>query len=447
MFLNKMRTGIATLLTVFLVSVIAVFMITAWQARLLLSVHRNRTDSDFIAASYNAQSEVNDTVAKFLGGYPNAFTYPFSVVNKVLPDGTILNITGEKDTTTGIETITISTKREYASSRIVISKGGETSEEVQVKDSQILFALDCTGSMGAAACSDPSCSEIQPDTWPKITRMDKMKEAVDAFLEKLGETPGNEKVKVGISLYNLIGNWLYTQYQPDGTPIGNPINPDNTWTIEEMRLAVKNGFGRSGGQESPACKNVLSWTNVGGGLDFMHKYFNNNNPPGIKQIEIIITDGIPNERTPNPKCGQYIFCPVEGAFCCPSGTKCNMTKPLSDDGQGWTCPQGSGENTCEKHGMEYLACNLADTNTAWIPLTFTQSPNPKGVRDPEVDLYSVTVLDKVPFPYVVNSFQDFSTKYYNSNEAKNLPEILNDIFNTIMTSILTIEIKRVVPTP
>lgn len=71
---------------------------------------------------------------------------------------------------------------------------------------------------------------------------------------------------------------------------------------------------------------------------------------------------------------------------------------------------------------------------------------PWGVRDPKVDLYTVTVLD-VPPPEITSIFDQYSTKYYNSATADKLSEILQMIFSEIVSRMTTFEIKRVVPTP
>jgi len=424
-----MKKGAATILMVFLVTLMGAFVFIGWQSRLLLLVHRNQSLSDILRATYDSESEIFDIVAKFLGNYPAAFNFPFST-SKTLADGTLLETTGTHVGNT--QTIDVTGKRTFATNKMQISRViSETSEAAK---SDIVLVLDCTGSMGEKACA--SCS---------TTRMEEQEKAVLGFLDDLEATPGNENIKLGISVFTLNADWLYTSYTGSGDPSGVAVKPDSGLSIAEMRQAVTSGFSYGGEQGSPACKHLLTYTSIGSGVSFAHDYLRTTASSGNKQIEVVISDGEPNQRIPvSSGCPLNIFCPGDGNYCCPSGSLCNKTKPLSADGNGWSCPAGSGTSRCEPYARDFLRCVMADSNTDWVPEKYT-GPTPKGVRDPNVDVYAVTVLDNPPAS-VTQIFSTYATKYYNSADADDLSEILEDIFEEIIT-LSTITIKRVVPTP
>ena len=350
---------------------------------------------------------------------------------------------------------------------------------------QIILSLDCTGSMGELAC--PTCA---------TTRMQEQKRAVLQFLDAVENTEGHEKVKLGISVFSMKADWLYTTYAADGTPTGTAVRPDNNLSLDQMRLAVQDGFGISGENESAACKKLNTYTSLGTGLAFMHDYLRTQEVEGVKQVEVMITDGEPNQRTPYAACPVDVFCPGDGTYCCPWGANCSLA--------GWRCDAGSGTSVCAPYARDFLRCTLADTNSSWgsevlgsalgvsseptstptpiptlrptrTPTPFgwptntprpTRTPTPSGwptiippwlitpspiptlygVRNPDVDVYTVTVMESPPAD-VLSIFQTYSTHHFNLSEADDLSEILAQILDEIIKSMISYQIRRVVPTP
>ncbi|HBC72664.1 MAG: hypothetical protein UX91_C0005G0042 [Candidatus Amesbacteria bacterium GW2011_GWB1_47_19] len=422
--------GVAVMMLVLVVSMIAAFMAIAWQSRILLGVYRNKALSDIIAVSYHGESKANDILGKFLGDYPGAFTYNFETPWEDLGDGTQLKVEGKL--IDNKETLNITAKRTYASTQYQVTRETETFS-AEASDAEIVFSLDCTGSMAAAACADTNICNYQPPGSPfyAITRMDKLKEALIVFLDKLEALPGHEKIKIGLSVFTLKSDWMYTSYAADGTPTGQAIKPDNAISsdIPAIKSAVNNFLGRSGEEHSMACKKILTFTNVGGGLIFAHDYLKTRKPLGKKQIEILVTDGWSNQRTPHAGCSQNIFCPGDAIYC---------------SGYGYTCPVPLPN--CQMHGWEFTACALASTQQQWQPISFASDPWPVGVRDPEVDMYTVGVYSDPP-NYINSAFTNFSNKYFQNDEAFQLPVILSDIFDEILESFTVINVQRLVPSP
>jgi len=420
---------VAALLIVFMASILAVFVTSAWQAQFLYSLKRGKAMSEVLTLGYHAESRLYDVIARFLGGYSDAFTFPINT-EETLSDGTKLVTTGAESGDT--QTLTVTSKRQFATTKVQLTKVTTTEATTITKPTEIMLSLDCTGSMGSSACS--SCS---------TTRMDEQKKAVNNFLDAVAANPGADKIKVGLSVFAMSGNWLYTSYTPAGVPNGTAIKPDSGLTIAQMKQAVTTNFGSSGEGASLACRSVQTYTSVGTGLGFMHDY-RKTVASGTDRNEVLISDGEPNQRIPYPGCPVNIFCPGDSDYCCPSGPRCAQTVPLSSDGTGWTCPVGSGPGVCTPHARDFLRCVLATTDRAWVP---ERAPGPyqQGVRDPEVDAYVVTVLDHPPAA-VTSIMNSFATKYYNSASASDLTTILQDIFQEILTSSTTYTFGKVTPT-
>lgn len=477
---------------VLIMSILIVFLIAGWQSRLLLSLHRSRSLSDILVLTYHTESKIYDIIAKFLGGYPNAFSWPFGPDNETLADGTVI-------TTSGVEngrrqTLTVLARRLFGSTKMEVVREDNSDVNQFFQDMEILLSLDCTESMSNPACD--GCVN---------TRMDEQKTAVLNFLRAVEETEGHERVKIGISVFELQARWLNTQYRTDGTPIGVDVRPDNDLSFLEMRQAVETGFTRWGHTGSPACKKVHDYTSVGSGLTFMHDYLRESKTEGVKQVEVLITDGEPNESIlyvteSGPKCYPVVFCPHNIDYCCGGGPLCG------DLGwYGWCSDAYVNDENCAIMGRDFLRCALADTNTEWTsewenrfvlqasyepsstpmpsptlrptrtPTPFgapsstprptrtptpvgwisptsepTNTPHPtpaiRGVRDPDVDVYTVTVMESPP-PNVMSIFQTYSTHHFNLNEASGLNAILGQILQEIIQSLTSYQIRRVVPTP
>lgn len=469
-----MKKGAVSLVLVLVMSVILVFLIAGWQSRLLLSMHRTRALSDILVLSYHAESRIYDLAARFIGGFGGAFTFPFET-RETLADGTELTTTGSQEGR--VQSLSVLARRLFGATRLEMVREDLSTADRFFEDMEVVMSLDCTASMGEPACD--TCGS---------TRMDEQKRAVTNFLDTLETIEGHEMVKIGISVFALRADWLYTSYAADGTPTGTAIRPNAALTLDQVRDAVRSGFGSSGEGESPACKKLLTYTSVGSGVTFMHDYLASTADEGALQIEVLVTDGEPNQRIPHPGCPVNVFCPADGNYCFPTGSNGAQT--------GWRCPAGSGTTTCTPYARDFLSCALADTNTTWrsevlgsvlashteptstptprptfmptrTPTPFgapTATPRPTpaisitprptatpvpalyGIRNPDVDIYTVTVLDNPP-PQVLSIFQTFSTRHYNLSDADRLTEILGEILQEILNSSISYRIQRVVPTP
>ncbi len=347
------RSGITTILVVFLLAMISMFVVVTWQTRLLLGVRRNQSVSDVLGATYRAESEINDIIARFVN-FPN-YVPPYGLSEMWLGNGRRLTINGSSEA--DVQSLLVSAEWPNAETKIELSRQVVANNEAIVNDAEIVFSLDCTESMGEAAC--PGCDQ---------TRMEKLKQAVMLFLDTLAGKVGHEKVRVGISVFALKSDWLYTAYDGAGNPLAGSlaVSPENALTIPEIKAAVENGF-RDGGSRgdiavtaSPACIKMLSYTSIGTGLAFVHDYLRPRKEFGKKQIEILVTDGLPNQRTPYANCPQSVFCPGDGSFC-PGGSSRLLL------GENWNCPVGSGTASCEPHARDFLRCTLASSNSTWYP--------------------------------------------------------------------------------
>lgn len=423
--LNKHHRGAATLILVLIMSVLLVFLIAGWQSRLLLSLHRAKAMSDILILSYHAESKIYDLLAKFLGGYPGAFSFPFSTT-ETLADGTVLDTEGYESG--NFQTLQVGAKRLFGSSKIEIIREDLSSIDKFFQDTQIVMSLDCTGSMGNRAC--PTCL---------TTRMEEQTKAVLQFLDAVESTEGHERIQLGVSVFTMKADWLYTSYDGTGNPTGTAVRPDNPLSIDEIKQAVNNGFGITGEAGSPACKKLNTYTSIGSGLSFMHDYLRSVKESDTKQVEILITDGEPNQRIPYSSCPVDVFCPGDGRYCCPSGSNCYLT--------GWTCPVGQGPGVCTSYARDFLRCTLADTNQSWIQEAGAGAgASHMGVRDPDTNVYTVTVMQSPP-AQVLNIFESFATEHYHLSNADKLTEILGLILQEILHSLTNYRIQRVVPTP
>lgn len=426
------KRGVVTLLMVFVVSVLAVFITSVWQIRYLYSLNRGKTLSEALTLGYHAEFRLYDVIARFLGGYSTAFVFPFNTT-ETLSDGSVLTMQGDE---VGSEQVLIITsKKQFASTKMQMRRVVSEAATGVSKPTEIMLSLDCTSSMGDHACD--GCSS---------TRMDEQKKAVNNFLDLVRTSPAADEIKVGISVFAMNGEWLYTSYSSDGTPTGTPITPDSELTVDQIKQAVTTNFGHTGEGGSLACRKVNRFTSVGTGLAFMHDYFKTVTEDK-NMIEVLITDGEPNERIPYTGCPQNNFCPGDEVYCCPGGSMCYITQPWTADGSGWTCPYGAGSwesGPCLPHARDFLRCALATTESPWT--SEVNSAVYPGVRDPEVDAYMVTVLDTPP-ENVTSILETFATRYYNSASASDLSAILSDIFGEILTSTTHYSFSKVTPTP
>src|SRR3990172_6393016 len=142
-----MKRGVSTLLAVFMVMFVGIFLVAVMQSRFLLAVYRSVSGADRVIAGYKSESVVYDIIAKFLGGYPHAFTFPFSTT-ETLNDGTVLSVDGILDG--GGQRLLVVANREYALTRLEMSRGVRETQQQEV-EAQVVLALDCSAGMDEKA--------------------------------------------------------------------------------------------------------------------------------------------------------------------------------------------------------------------------------------------------------------------------------------------------------
>ncbi len=390
-----MRKGIATLITVFLVSMVGVFVVMAWQARLLLGIQRSMALVDVLKAGYTAESRINDLLSKFLGAYPNAFVFPFTIQEK-LADGTVLDTSGVQEGNR--YTMDVVAQRQFATTSLRLIRDAQVSSQALYDQVDMVMNIDCTGSMNTRAdanCSGTGCT----------TRLHEARVAALAFVDEVasfnsgGELP---LIRLGLATFGITNKWI--------------MRPTQDMTA--LRTAITSQF--SDRQEnSSACASPLNsgGTNVGGGLEFMHSYFANNYPSlneRLKKIEIIITDGEPNANNPNSNGMAMNYC---GAIA-----GCNFNSP------------------CESSANNFSACNLGRTNV------LVSEINKLGLRDPDVDAYVVTISVQVPRT-TKDMLEKYATQFYDAVDATQLSDILQTLFDDILRNYSSFTFGRLRPTP
>ncbi|MEK9200838.1 MAG: hypothetical protein AAB909_02575 [Patescibacteria group bacterium] len=390
-----MKKGIATLISVFLVAMVGVFVVTAWQSRLLLSVHRSQALVDVLVAGYTAESRINDLLAKFLGGYPSAFVFPFET-NEILSDGTELDTIGTQEG--NVYTMDVITRRQFASTSLRLVREAQVSSKSLYDQVDMVLNIDCTGSMNTradASCSGTSCT----------TRLHEARVAALAFVDEVesfnasGELP---LLRLGLSTFGITNKWIM---QP-------------TQDLVLLRSKIINQF-RDRQQDSEACAAPLNsgGTNVGGSLEFLHNFFATNYPvpdDRLKKIEIVITDGEPNTNNLNSNGVAMNYC---GALA-----GCNFNNP------------------CVASAHTYSACNLGRTDVVVSEI------NKYGLRDPNVDAYLVTISTQVPRS-TKDMLEKYATHFYDAVNATDLADILQTLFGDILSDYSSISFGRLRPTP
>jgi hypothetical protein len=400
-----MRTkqkGFTNLLLVMFLAVLAVFIVATIQSRILLSIYRNRSQSDTIISTYHAESEIFDALAHIFGGYTITLNPP----DRTLSDGTTLHITGQQ--VGDIQTIDVTAKLPYAVTKIEAIRNSSTTTTTGKAD--IILSLDCTGSMVEnTAC--PSC--IQTRLWEE--------KLASQHLVDLLRTAGVD-VRFGLSVFGLNPAWAKTSTNQVITPENN-VSLDEIWqTIEHGFILNTNGSydGSTAMADMPLCQEVLQSTNIGSAFGFSHDYFAAHTDPTRKQVEIVISDGVPNASLPYSPCPGSMICP-------PYAT----SQACSQFGGCITPYSHYTESFCIPYGRSLLSCALA-------------TPDKGGVRNSNIDAYMITVLDGVN-PIDENIFQSYATKYYNSGDARDLSGFIDQVFGELTTTLNSLIIKRVIP--
>jgi len=392
------QKGLVSILFILFMAIVASFILTIGYSRLLLALQRGRSVVDSLITSYRAESEINDLLARLIEGYLTQKDFDFSD-SVTLADGTRVDSRGR---ISGAEQIlTVSARRSFAVSEIQAVRTIKTQKTIKSVD--VILILDCTSSMDErVTLPDGKISTI----------MAEQKKAALNFVESMILHEDRSLFRLGVVVFGSnAASWIY-----DAKNVA--VTPDNGFSLEEVREAIDINFGNSREKSSVfyrpsrACQRVNDGTSIGSGFVFAQEYFDTKREEGRKQVEILITDGRPNSRIAYDKCPPSTTCGVLGPVSC--------TKP----------------DYPEAHN--FMRCALADSNTRW--------DGNYGVRNPQIDAYSVTIFE-TPSGEAVDIFQAYSKAYFNASRAHELTGILEKIFETIVESLSTISISRVIPVP
>lgn len=370
-----------------IIGLVLTLIMVATQSRVLLSLSRSKSAADILKATYQAESEANDVMAKLAGGYMSDANIPKTT--KTVGDMKIV-IEGKDLGDTQI--VTVTAFRGIAVGKVQAVRRLLSTEEIDKVE--IVLVLDCTTSMDSNSGN------------PNETRFKAQERAAINFVNAVGDLPDSDKFKIGVGVFGTTSAWL--RYN------GVSVSPDNNLSTSEISSAIDSAFGDTRvnsqcGKEGAGY--VKDYTSVGTAFRHAHDYLKNNKKDGTKQIEIVITDGVPNTRVYDAECKPYNEC-------------------LNYQG------------ACDTAAKNYLRCTLADKDT-YVP-----EIGQNGVRDSKVDAYAVTILDKPPAD-VVSLFQKYTTEggYFNASRASQLDGILNNILGKILEDRSTITVQRVIPTP
>ncbi len=431
---TKRQSGAATLLYLMIMAVVISLLAAVTFSRLMGSLKRSQSQADTVVATYEAESEINDLLARLTANLIPENSFPISYSKNIA--GTTINVKGTQNGQ--VQNIVVTSQRSFAVSRIEATRKIDSVREVDNVD--MILSLDCTGSMDAGA----DCENC--NTRP--SRFDSQTEAADNFVSKLAEISRagtySGRFNLGIVVFGIDSKWL--------TYNGVEVTPKSGLSYDQIRAAISQGFGSTRATSS-ACAGVMDATSIGTAFTRSHDYFAANKKLKTKQVEIVITDGEPNSRIPYPACGPSVFCP---GF--PKDRQGNNY--CEQNSEGWTCYNynqykdgpwdadnfnQTAYNLCEPLAKDFLSCSIATKDTTIPPISGTGIRS--GSRDPDVDAYAVTIFTKPPRD-VVNIFNSYLTQngYYNATRASQLKNILNNVLNEILRDRSTITIKRTPPT-
>lgn len=387
------QSGAVLILYVTLATVILIFFLILTQSRFLLSTKRSAASSDALLTSYQAESEVNNFLAKVIGGYVSSSDLVRGIRFDKNVSGTNIHIeassviSGNNET----QTITATAKRASAVSKIEGIREINTIEE-STKDVEIAIILDCTSSMDTLA--DP----LDP---AKGTRFRQERIALaENFLQKIIELPNSYKYHLGIGLFGSNAKWLDTSWISGSK--GTILKPDSGLSALDLKSIVETGI--TDIRNDGICKNVNDGTSVGSGYALANEYFATDTL-GYKKVILLITDGEPNARQADSNC------------------------PPS-----WSCLR------CLDDAKEFMRCHLAKSDT------YISENGYNGRRQNDVDAYSVTVYSDVSAE-VIEIFTKYGVAngYFGLENATQLPEKLLEILDIIIKSNSTFSIRRAIP--
>lgn len=397
---KKSQSGLITILFILMMSIVATFILVVGQSRMLLSLERSKSATDTLLTNYSAESQISNFIAElFLGRFTQTDFSQFP--QTITLDGGKLKITLEaKLLPDGSEEITATSQRAFSVNKIQAIK--TSSDEQSTTELDLTLSLDCTGSMNEPA-------QKGGPSFP--TRFDEQKRAALSFIDRINTHPKRDLINLGIIVFGVDAKWLKSLD-------GRDIKPDSGVSITDIRSAVNQRFG-SLIDQSNACQTVMNATSIGSALALSRDFFKATVGSLHNQVQVVISDGEPNSRIPYPDCPLSVFCPAHGG-----SNYCRSNE------YGWTC-YGRSETECLDLGINFTRCTLADTAHG-------------GVRNPNVDSYTVTVLDNPP-ANVVSILDSNSTEYYNTANATQLTSLLDTIFDDIIVRTSQTIIRRVIP--
>jgi len=407
--MRRNQKGIVSLLFILFMAVVASFVLTVGYSRILLALQRGKGVGDSLITSYASETQINDLLSRLIQGYLGEGDFPFSESFE-MGDGTRVTVRGE--ILGNDQILSVVSKRDFAVSEVRAVRAVSVEESVDKVD--IVFVLDCTKSMNEGSGIGTS-------------RFTELERAVVGFLDGASVYSFAESnLRVGVVVFGIDAAWLRTA---DGLE----VRPNANLSLAEVRQAVEGGFG-STQDESPVCGSLElpDWTSIGSGIVFAHNYFSEYAAEGVKGVEIVVTDGDPNTRIP------YDNCPIVGGLSgsgfCPWPRDYCSSNPFDWECSGW-------EGRCQGPARAFLACSLAREDVVW---GLRWDRDDYGVRDSDVDIYSLTIYDS-PNSEVVGIFNDFSTRYYQLANAAELSGALEEILGRVVESMSVIRITRVIP--
>jgi hypothetical protein len=389
--------GAALLLYVALISIIMMLLMVSTQSVLSLSLRRNLASTDNLLAGYQAESEVNNFLAKLIAGYITTSDLSSGVTLDKVDAGTTLhieassNIMGNKE----IQTVTATARRSSAVN--VIMGIREIVATENSPDVEIALILDCTSSMNDHA--DPAHSQLGSRF--KQQRI----AATESFIDGIKSLPKNNNYHLGLGIFGLNSKWVDTSWVTGKSPV--ILSPDNTLTLSEIRDIVEKGITDKRGDG--ICTHVNDYTNIGAGYKLANDYFATHTG-NSKKIIVLITDGEPNSReADNISCPPSIYCVSAGPMCV-------------------------------AESQAYMRCQLADSNT------FIPESGYYGRRDPSIDSYGITIYSNVSSE-VQEIFRKYGAVngYFNTGNATELPALLDKVLNIIIEKNSSYSLQRVIP--
>ncbi len=389
--------GIVSFVVVVMVSVVMIFLLLAWESRLLLAINRKQSFYDLTNASYRAEFETVDVVTKMLF-YPS---YTPGTYSQNIGAGKTLDV--NTTATPGGTLITFLAKWPYASNNMKVESELISGSLEKFNKVEFIVGFDCSPSM-----NDP----VSPsDSTHRITRAQQAFVSLVTNITNLDQT-SKDKYYLGIIATRRAADW--TQYPTnDHQTTLNKLTAqtwytqDDAWICDSPNLlppVAQNGAG----------------TNLGAPGMVADGYYSVS--PMVKKIFVLITDGLPNTALTNANCGT------------------------SD------CSLDENNGGCSNQALNYLACSLAPQTYQWSPGTWqiNQGSARFGQKPDEVDSYAVLMAprpeDYVPnsqYIYdktiqmlntVLNGDKIFVKKTYTAPDSYSLANVFSDVIETSITS-------------